>query len=175
MKKQLLIVLLLLTSSFLFAQKLPPIQLDRPDQTECPFITPKGYIQMENGFLIETLKNGLNNKYLPSSLIKYGVNEKMELRLSTSISQEKANGIEKVGITPITLGFKTTLFEESGIIPKTSFIGQLTTAKLGTKEYHSDYAEPSFRFVMQHNLSSKVTLSYNIGRSEEHTSELQSH
>ena len=26
------------------------IQLDRPDQTECPFIVPAKYIQLENGF-----------------------------------------------------------------------------------------------------------------------------
>ena len=40
-------------SNNLFAQTLPSIQLDRPDQTECPFITPKKYIQIENGFTIE--------------------------------------------------------------------------------------------------------------------------
>ena len=33
------------------AQELPSIQTDRPDQTECPFITPKNYFQLENGFL----------------------------------------------------------------------------------------------------------------------------
>ena len=33
-----------------FAQDLPSIQTDRPDQTECPFITPRHYFQLENGF-----------------------------------------------------------------------------------------------------------------------------
>ena len=35
----------------LFGQELPSIQLDRPDQTECPFITPKNYIQIEKQFI----------------------------------------------------------------------------------------------------------------------------
>ena len=29
------------------------IQIDRPDQTECPFIVPKNHFQVESGFLIE--------------------------------------------------------------------------------------------------------------------------
>ena len=32
------------TTDILFGQSLPAIQLDRPDQTECPFITPKKYL-----------------------------------------------------------------------------------------------------------------------------------
>ncbi|MBU6205838.1 MAG: hypothetical protein KJS45_10675, partial [Bacteroidetes bacterium] len=39
------------------AQTLPPIQLDRPDQTECPFITPKNYIQIEHGITMENIRN----------------------------------------------------------------------------------------------------------------------
>ena len=49
----LLIICLGAITSKLFGQKLPSIQLDRPDQTECPFITPKNYIQIENGFTLE--------------------------------------------------------------------------------------------------------------------------
>ena len=43
----LLIICLGAITCKLFGQKLPSIQLDRPDQTECPFITPKNYIQIE--------------------------------------------------------------------------------------------------------------------------------
>lgn len=32
-----------------------PIQTDRPDQTECPFIVPAHYIQMEHGLLLENI------------------------------------------------------------------------------------------------------------------------
>lgn len=147
----------------IFGQNLPPIQLDRPDQTECPFITPEKYIQIENGFTIEN--NDINQKSFiyPTTLWKYGVNQKFELRLITELASEKINGKTNTGIQPITIGFKTSLFEEKGIIPKTSFIGHITTDKIGTKAFHTKYIAPSFRFTMQHTLSKKVSLAYNLG------------
>ena len=48
-----LLTYFVVTTFNLFGQNLPSIQLDRPDQTECPFITPKKYIQIENGFTVE--------------------------------------------------------------------------------------------------------------------------
>jgi hypothetical protein len=81
----LLIICLGATTCKLFGQKLPSIQLDRPDQTECPFITPKKYIQIENGFTIENKDKNQKTYYYPSSLWKFGVNEKFELRLITGL------------------------------------------------------------------------------------------
>ena len=62
-----------------------PIQLDRPDQTECPFIVPKNYVQVENGFTYETINEDLKTISYPSSLWKFGLNEKVEFRLITEV------------------------------------------------------------------------------------------
>jgi hypothetical protein len=142
-----------------FGQNLPPIQLDRPDQTECPFITPKQYIQIENGFNIENAVKGIKNYTFPSSLWKYGINEKLELRLITELVHED----HQLGLKPITIGFKTALFEENGIIPKTSFIGHITSTTIGTPSFHTNYIAPAFRFTMQHTISEKISLAYNLG------------
>lgn len=144
-------------------QKLPPIQLDRPDQTECPFITPPGYIQVENGFTIENLKNNQKNYFYPASLWKYGVNEHFELRLITELTTEKKDHQLSTGLQPITFGLKTTLFNEKGLLPRTSLIGHITSSGLGSKDFHSTYIAPSLRFTMQHTLSERVSLSYNLG------------
>jgi hypothetical protein len=151
------------TTDILFGQSLPAIQLDRPDQTECPFITPKKYIQIENGFTIERIDQNQKSFNYPSTLWKYGVNEKFELRLITELVSEKTNDTIHSGFSPITLGFKTSLFEEKGIIPKTSFIGHITTSDIGSEEFRTSYIAPSFRFTMQHTLTPKVALSYNLG------------
>ena len=100
----------------LYGQSLPAIQLDRPDQTECPFITPKKYIQIENGFTIENFDQNQKSYNYPSTLWKYGINEKFELRLITELVSEKTNGNTNTGLLPITIGFKTSLFEEKGFI-----------------------------------------------------------
>jgi hypothetical protein len=155
--------------SFLFlscklnAQELPPIQLDRPDQTECPFITPKKFIQIENGFNIENVNSNQTNYSYPTSLWKYGINEKFELRLITEIVSSKIDSLTISGFTPIAIGFKTALIEEKGFIPKTSFIGHITTSSIGSSKFHTKYITPSFRFTMQHTLSDKIVLAYNLG------------
>lgn len=143
--------------------QLPPIQLDRPDQTECPFIVPKYYLQLENGFQVQRLNDGSRYHTFPSTLWKYGINERFELRMITELVSIKSSGRSHTGLNPITLGFKANLLHEKGIIPHTSFIGHITTSKWGSKEFHTSTITPSFRFVMQHTISEQVSLSYNMG------------
>lgn len=165
MHKHFLTVVLffLLLSNKLLAQTLPPIQLDRPDQTECPFITPVNYIQAESGFNIENVSAGRQVLSTPTILWKYGINKKFELRLITELITDKSNVVKYRGIAPITFGFKTSLFEEKGIIPKTSFIGHITTATMGSEKFQTKYIAPSFRFTMQHSISDKMVVAYNLG------------
>ena len=151
------------TTDSLFGQSLSAIQLDRPDQTECPFITPHKYIQVENGFTFETIDQNQKTYNYPSTLWKYGVNEKFELRLITELTLEKTKENSSNGFSPLTIGFKTSLFEEKGFIPKTSFIGHVTTSKIGSNEFQTKYIAPSFRFTMQHTLSEKISFAYNLG------------
>ncbi len=159
-----LIIILILggLSNTLFGQMLPSIQLDRPDQTECPFITPTRYIQIENGILNEK-PNSLPMISVQSSLWKYGINEKLELRIITEFTAEKRNFQGKIAMSPITIGFKTALLEEKGIRPQTSFIGHISSSKLGSSSLETPYIGPSFRFTMQHTLTKNISLAYNLG------------
>jgi hypothetical protein len=145
------------------AQSLPSIQLDRPDQTECPFITPVNYIQAESGFNIENVSTNRQVLTTPTVLWKYGINKKFELRFITELITDKSNSDKFTGLAPLTFGFKTALFEEKGIIPKTSFIGHITTASIASESFQTKYIAPSFRFTMQHTISDKMVLAYNLG------------
>ena len=146
----------------LFGQS-PPIQIDRPDQTECPFIVPTNFIQAEHGFNVEHSNSSINSYSFPTTLWKYGVNDKFELRLITELNSVKDNNFTSTGLSPITIGFKTNLFKEKGMLPTTSFIGHITTANVGSKAFRTTYMAPSFRFTMQHTLSSLFSLGYNLG------------
>jgi len=144
------------------AQEQIPIQTDRPDQTECPFIVPKKYFQMENGISFEHSDDLANTFLHPSSLIKYGLNDILELRLImelTTVTFEQENA---TGINPVTVGFKINLIKEKGILPTTSFIGHLTLP-YASSEFKSLYYEPAFRFTMQHTLAKRLSLGYNLG------------
>jgi len=158
-----LLVILLFVCSGLSAQTLEPIQIDRPDQTECPFITPKHFIQVETGLNYE--QNAPNSQVFvhPTTLWKYGVNEKFEWRLITEVITDKTADRSITGMLPITLGFKSALMEEKGILPQTSFIGHITTANWGSSAFKAAYPSPAFRFTMQHTLSDRLSLSSNLG------------
>ena len=160
-----LIWITILSINNLFAQQLGPIQLDRPDQTETPAIVPKGYLQAENGFLMEK-SDGANSIFTyPSCLWKYGINNRLELRIITEITElkNKVNKNSEIGLMPVTIGFKTNLWKEKGVIPHTSFIGHLTSANIGTKHLRTTFAAPSFRFLMAHNITPTFSISYNLG------------
>jgi len=146
-----------------FGQDLPSIQTDRPDQTECPFITPKKYFQFENGFSYEI--NNQNSKLIvvPTILTRFGINKYFELRLITEYVITKQDSSTYSGINPILIGFKTRLMEEKGLIPTTSLIAHIGIPKAASSEYRANYYYPEFRFTMQHTISKRQSLSYNLG------------
>ena len=156
-------LLFLFISATVFAQKIEPIQADRPDQTETPAIVPKGMFQVESGFTFQKNDNFSNTNSLPSALWKYGINENFELRLITEFLCEKINDELFSGLNPILIGCKIKISDEKGIMPKTSFIGHISIPKLATSEFKADFFAPKFRFVMQHSLTEKLSLSYNLG------------
>jgi hypothetical protein len=164
MKKLILyICFFLLLTNYGKAQELPPIQTDRPDQTECPFITPKHYFQLENGFSYE--KNNQNSELIvaPTKLTRFGINKFFELRLITEYVITRENATTYSGINPILIGFKTRLLEEKGIIPLTSLIAHIGFPNVASSQYRANYHYPEFRFTMQHTISDKQSVSYNLG------------
>lgn len=144
---------------YVFAQTMDPIQLDRPDQTETVYTVPKKYLQVENGFRIEHIGK---NKYVydfPSALWKYGITHKTELRLITDLAKEDG----KTLLRPLSIGFKTALTEEKGILPKISFIGHLIWNVKEGKFSRSSIVIPKFRFTFQNSISENASIGYNMG------------
>jgi hypothetical protein len=148
---------------FMSAYAQTTIQTDRPDQTECPYITPKGFIQAENGFVYEHIDRDNKGIVLPSILWKCGINKNVELRLITEVNSMKAFGKTTTGFVPTIIGFKTKICEEKGLVPDIGFIGHLAIPSAASKEFKASYYAPSFRFNMQHTLSKDFTLAYNLG------------
>ncbi len=158
-----IIVFIIAANTSLFGQELPTIQTDRPDQTECPFITPRHYFQLENGFSYE--KNTSNSEVFvtPTVLTRFGINKYFELRMITEYVISEENQIKTSGINPVLIGFKTRLLEEKGIVPTTSLIAHIGFPEVASTKYRANYYYPEFRFTMQHTLSDKQSLSYNLG------------
>lgn len=155
--------ILLFYVTFISAQTTDLIQADRPDQTETPSLVPKGMFQVETGFSYQ--KEGVENSTsaLPSVLWKYGVSDNFEFRLITELENENGNVGHYFGLMPILIGCKIRIYEENGVVPKTSFIGHLSIPKAASERYKTTFFAPEFRFTMQHTLSDKFSLGYNFG------------
>jgi hypothetical protein len=157
------IILILLISNLVIAQNISPIEADRPDQTETPALTPQGMFQIETGLSYQKNDEFTSSYTAPTILWKYGFNENFELRLITEYILDKNNDTITSGFNPILIGCKIKITDEKGIIPRTSLIGHILMPKIASSMYKTNYFAPEFRFVMQHTLSDKMSLSYNLG------------
>jgi hypothetical protein len=144
------------------------IETDRPDQTETPFTTPKKWVQLEMGFNSQRNKPNSNEYLSPTLLSKYGVSNKVELRVITTIQTNSFLVIPKgttyqTGVTPVEIGGKISFWEEKKWIPKTSLIFHFAVPRLASKKLQANKLAPNFRFTMQNNLSKNIALGYNLG------------
>jgi hypothetical protein len=190
MKKGLLLLIIVHSSWNIIAQsnqvKNDPVEFDetimtdRPDQTECPSLTPKGWFQVETGYQREYDRDKETNAQTEctlfnSTLWKYGLSHNFELRVITEVQQDKYisstrfNESEKdststiSGFSPIAVGCKVFVCEEKGIRPKTSLISHIELPYIASGVYKPNFIVPRFRFTMAHTLSERFTLSYNLG------------
>ncbi len=108
----------------LSAQKMPgQIITDRPDITESASTVPRGYLQIENGFLFEKhriddvlLSGEIHNYTFSAMLIRYGLLKNVELRLGENYLFQKTrignSENSLTGISDFLAGTKIQLLEE---------------------------------------------------------------
>lgn len=150
------------------SQPVGRMETDRPDQTECPMIVKPHYIQTEIGFNFEK-QDGLKTIVHPTILWKYGACTRFEFRLITEIISTEtpilipAGNEIQTGLLPVQLGGKLSLWEEKGMLPKTSLIFHVAVPGLANKKFSYDLWAPNFRFTMQHSLTENIGLGYNLG------------
>jgi hypothetical protein len=167
-KFKLFAAILLLNAVVAGAQETGRMETDRPDQTESPYLTKHRFIQGEIGFNYEKAQ-GLKTLVHPTALWKYGLSKKFELRLITELVSAEtplmipSGNDYNSGLLPVQLGGKLALFEEKGLLPKTSLIFHVAAPKMASKKFRASKWAPNFRFVMQNTLSENVGLGYNLG------------
>jgi hypothetical protein len=143
------------------AQEKGRMETDRPDQTESPFIVKKGYLQLESGFNKNYISSEIEY-FLPTTLIKLGLNKKFEFRYLSVLNSSS----QKIRFKNEAIGFKVFLFEEKGILPKTSLIAHYHLGDL--KRDLADlnripHSVGDVVFTSQHQLSNTFSIGYNYG------------
>jgi hypothetical protein len=146
--------------------ELPDISADRPGIGTPPFITEHQCFQIETGISYE--KNRLEKPFQEnilynSTLLRYGINKNSEIRFQTNYAQIKTDSLNITGFNPLTIGTKLLISDENGILPKTSFLFNLTLPYFGEKNFRPKNITPSFYLLMQNDISKKMNVCYNIG------------
>jgi hypothetical protein len=144
------------------------IDTDRPDQTESAVLVPKKWIQFEMGFSKQVNNVSENEFQHPTLLSKYGISRRIEFRLITTV-QTNTDGNNPLlkksntGLTPVEVGAKIALWNEKKLLPKTSLIFHIGIPRLASTYFQVNHLAPNFRFTMQHSLTKKIGLGYNLG------------
>jgi hypothetical protein len=174
MKKGILLLgLIFFSIQFSTAQSDDPgeIQPDRPGLGEATSVVPKKYVQIEMGGNFQWDSDGgattMNLTY-NSTFIRIGIFDNVELRLNLGLRQDFVNSSfgnmnTKVGFMPWGLGFKTKLFDQKGVIPRTSFLGCLQIPYPAADFLRTDHIAPYFLIPMEWDLTEKLLMTGNLG------------
>ncbi len=152
-----------------FAQE-NPIQPDRPDQTESPYVIPHKSFQFEGGMFFEkNTQNGqtTTNFSYPSVLLRYGLLSNLELRMEIENIKNTTDsgGISssKNSVSFATIGAKFNVCEEDGLSPAVGFIINFTIPRLTTENLETDYIGTSINLAMQNSFTDELSAGFNLG------------
>ncbi|MEO6219796.1 MAG: transporter [Ginsengibacter sp.] len=165
--KNLVFIFSIFTCLTIYAQD-EPIDTDRPDQTESVNIVPKNWLQFEAGFNIQENKKNTYEYLTPTLLSKYGLTDRIELRLITTLITNSyllipQGTVSKTGLEPVEVGAKISLLQEKKLLPKTSFLFHFAIPGFASKGNNINLIAPNFRFIFQKSLAKNFALGCNLG------------
>lgn len=155
------LIFCLLLSFSLSGQQEGRIETDRPDQTECPYIVRKGFLQAEMGFNRNVNRDDVQY-FSPTTLWKVGVAPWVEMRLTSLVYLQD----KKVHAQVESAGAKFHLFEGTKWIPRSAVIVQyhVNNQNRDASELNdSPHSLGEVVFTMQNSLGGPFGVGYNFG------------
>lgn len=146
----------------LMGQQSGRMETDRPDQTECPFIVKRGFMQVEMGFNAAQA-GGFTSFLLPTTLIKYGIHPRLELRYVSTLSKNVHAPME---FNSEAIGFKWAITPGNRWFPRTSVISHYQLSNLNRDESERNSSPHSIADVVltsQIELNETFGIGYNFG------------
>ncbi len=142
-----------------FADTVPEMVTDRPDQTESTATVPKGMVQVDTG-LVSTDTGVSTVLEIPGTLVRIGVHEKLELRVGTA-GWIRDDDLDIGGFGDSELGFKLRLCDEAGWMPDTAVLAGIS-APTGNDDFTTDEWDPSIRFAAAHTINELISFGWNV-------------
>ena len=154
----------LLLAGQLIAQSEEPLVTDRPGEgTDAAAVVGAGVGQIEVGVFREWESNeNYRLGYYPTALIRYGVLDRAEIRLSSGLyANEEQTG---AGWSPLDVSTKVALIEEAqGAIPQAALLVGLTLPATGSSEVQSEFTQPRVVLLLNNPINSWLGITTNLG------------
>jgi hypothetical protein len=162
MRFYLIIIVALYFPQFVTAQeKLNEINVDRPGIAESPFTVAPKKFQLETGFDYYKRTNEVV-KFLPVTLLRTGISQAAELRVSVKHINQKKPGTEVLGVSPLSVGIKTHVIQEKGWIPEMDILADVIIP-MGKSPLQPQNLGHDILLLFQNDLGKKTSLNYNLG------------
>ncbi len=154
-------------------EKEEPLESDRPDFTDSPATVGRGRLQIEAGYQFTHGIEGdptHNAHDLPELLVRYGVAERLELRIAWDPGfvfdrqADPASGriLTDNGGSDMEFGFKYALTKQDCWLPKSGIITSFT-APVGDRVESSGQVDVLVNYLYSWELNKKATLSCSTG------------
>ncbi|MGB3778405.1 MAG: transporter [Tunicatimonas sp.] len=162
--KYFLVLVWSLVTSQLLAQSEEPLSTDRPGEgTDAASVVGAGIGQLETGVFQEwEIEGGYSLGYYPTALLRYGILDRVELRLSSGLFTGGPQA--GVGWSPLDLATKVALIEEAqGWIPQAALLVGLTLPATGSEAVQSNFTQPRVVLLLNHSINSWLGITTNLG------------
>lgn len=150
----------------------PPLESDRPDFTESSATVGYGRFQVESGYTYTHDRLGSITREthdLPELLLRYGVAERLELRLAWEgwIFDHQSDGanrrvVGENGSTDLECGLKYALTKQDKWLPQSALILAIT-APIGSPAFSSQQVDAEVNFCYSWEFTKRLSLNCSTG------------
>jgi hypothetical protein len=139
------------------------IVTDRPDQTESSLTVPSGAFQMESG-ITASFQNDSRVLSVPNFLVRYGLSEKIELRLFNQVLDFRptSNSNRFQFIDDLQFGTKIQLMDKEESNTSIAILSHLILPT-GDEFFGISKVGTMTRLCVSHKLTESIGLAYNVG------------
>ncbi|MBN2215840.1 MAG: transporter [Pirellulales bacterium] len=149
-----------------------PLEADRPDFTESPTTVGRGRLQIESGWTYyHDRTNGIQSDAhsLPELLLRYGLNDSIELRLfwegylhGRERDMAGSWALSSDGCTDFDLGLRVEISEQSGLRPESALTVSVSTPA-GSSEWTSSRSDPFIDYIYGWDIAERISLTGSTG------------
>lgn len=153
------IAVVLCVASTLQAQTVTdPLNSDRPDQSEGPFVLACGMVQVESGTLLEEAGG---TSVVQNTMLRFGINGSTEARLLIDAGYDGS----RWGFYPVGLSLKQKLVRPKGPRPDVALVGYVYLHPLATAEHRDATLSSTWVVAAENALGERFSVTYTAGGS----------